>query len=64
MIGTNVCSFLRMPRCQCQIAEKKGQCLGRDFGSILTQFQVVCNSKSKLSVIVIHVPVFVDAVSN
>ena len=47
-----VCSFFRMPtcRCKCQIAEKI-QCLScfrRDFRNMLTPFQIVCSSNSKV----------------
>ena len=46
-----VCNFLRMLRCKSQIAPKKTQSLGcfrRNFRNMLTPFQVVSNSTSKV----------------
>ena len=46
-----VCNFLRMLRCKRQIAPKKTQslsCLSRNFRNMLTPFQAVSNSNSKV----------------
>ena len=46
-----VCNFLCMPRCESKIALKKTRCLScftRNFRNILTPFQVVSDSKSKV----------------
>ena len=46
-----VCNFLCMPRCKCQIAPKKTQslsCFRRNFSNMLTPFQVVSDSNSKV----------------
>ena len=46
-----VCNFLFMPRCKCLIAPKKTQslsCSRRDFSNMLTPFQVVSVSNSKV----------------
>ena len=46
-----VSNFLCMPMCKCKIAPKKPQslsCLRRNFRNMLTPFQVVRNSNSKV----------------
>ena len=46
-----VCNFLCVPKCKSQIAPKKTQCLScftRNFLNMLTPFQVVSDSKSKV----------------
>ena len=46
-----VCNFLCMPRCNSQIALKKTQCLScftRNFRNMLSPFQVISDSKSKV----------------